>query len=418
MHYIIEGGKKLSGQVTLSGNKNSVLPCMAAALLTEDEIVLSNVPDITDVDVFTEIFKKLGIGIKRKKDKIYIKAKKILETELPDELVKKLRASILLAGPIFARKRKVSFTFPGGDKIGKRSIDIHLQGFKSLGAIISKLSDVYFISKAKKNPIKKIRIFLGEASVTATENLILASVLSESKITIRNAATEPHVYDLCKLLNQMGAKINGVGTNSLKKLTHVNEKSLRFRVSDDHINFGTYAIASAITNSKLKIICDKNTDLEPVIEALGKFGIKFDWENNGFLVFSERIVCSEKIVTNIWPGFPTDLMSSTIVLASQAEGSTLCHDWMFEKRMEFVKNLIKMGADISIIDSSKVFVKGKSNLSGHDFESSDLRSGMALVLAALIAKGVSTINNAELIERGYEDVAGSLSSLGANIKMS
>ena len=389
---------------------------MAAALLTEDEVILENVPEITDVDVFVEIFKKLGIELKREKDRINIQAGRIENTTLPNKLVKKLRASILLAGPIYARKKKVSFTFPGGDLIGKRSIDVHLQGFRSLGATVSKIGSMYTILQDKKSPCKTLRIFLEEASVTATENLILASVLSDFNLTIRNAACEPHVLDLCNLLNKMGAKISGLGTNLLE-ITGVRRlRGASFRVSDDHIHFGTYAIAAAITNSKLKIICNENTDIEPVILFLSRFGIRFQQMNGGFLVYGDNLVKVEKLVTNIWPGFPTDLMPLAIVLATQARGLSTCHDWMFESRMKIVHELIEMGADIKIQDSNRVLVYGPSELAGKNLDSSDLRAGMALVLAALVAKGTSVITNAELIERGYEDVVGKLSKLGAQIK--
>ena len=389
---------------------------MAAALLTEDEVILENVPEITDVDVFVEIFKKLGIELKREKDRINIQAGRIENTTLPNKLVKKLRASILLAGPIYARKKKVSFTFPGGDLIGKRSIDVHLQGFRSLGATVSKIGSMYTILQDKKSPGKTLRIFLEEASVTATENLILASVLSDFNLTIRNAACEPHVLDLCNLLNKMGAKISGPGTNLLE-ITGVRRlRGASFRVSDDHIHFGTYAIAAAITNSKLKIICNENTDIEPVILFLSRFGIRFQQMNGGFLVYGDNLVKVEKLVTNIWPGFPTDLMPLAIVLATQARGLSTCHDWMFESRMKIVHELIEMGADIKIQDSNRVLVYGPSELAGKNLDSSDLRAGMALVLAALVAKGTSVITNAELIERGYEDVVGKLSKLGAQIK--
>lgn len=416
MKYIIKGGKKLSGEVTLSGNKNSVLPCMAAALLTKEEVVLENVPEITDVDVFVEIFEKLGVEVFRDKDRLSICARKIDNMVLPDNLVKKLRASVLLAGPIAVREKKVSFGFPGGDLIGKRSIDVHLQGFKALGASISIDNSLYTILFNQKKPGKKIRIFLEEASVTATENLILASVVGEYEVTIRNVAMEPHVVDLCNLLSKMGAKIAGTGTNLLI-ISGVNKISgTTFRVSDDHIHFGTYAIAAATTKSKLKILTKKETDLEPIIFFLSKFGVNFKWEEGGYLVSAGKLLSVEKVVTNIWPGFPTDLMSLVIVLATQVKGMTLCHDWMFESRMLFVEKLIKMGANINISDANRVFVTGPSQFTGKELESSDIRSGMALVLAALIAKDVSTINKAELIERGYEDVVGKLSKLGANIR--
>ena len=414
MKYIIEGGKKLTGEVKVSGNKNSVLACMAAALLTDEEVILENVPNISDVDVFMEIYKILGVGAERKDSTVRIQAKHIKINKLPEELTKRLRASILLVGPILQRVGEVSFTFPGGDVIGKRTIKVHLDGLSALGAKLSS-DDLYFNLKSEGEITKDCSIFLDEASNTALENLILASVVGKRTVTLKNCPQEPQIIDLCEMLILMGAKISGAGNKTLVINGVEKLKSTLFRISDDYIELATYAIAAAITSGRLKIFC-RNLDLEPITVILEKFGVEFLKEEDGFTVESKKLTAVEKVVTNIWPGFPTDLMSAVIVLATQATGETLCHDWMYESRMFFVDKLISMGAKITIADPHRVLVYGPTNLRGRELETPDIRAGMALVLAALIAEGRSVINKAELIERGYEDVVGKLSKLGADIK--
>lgn len=414
MQYIIRGSKKLKGEISVSGNKNSILPCMAAALLTDEDVILENTPEIIDVETYIKIFKSLNVQVKKNGNKISINASNLNKIILPEDLVSKLRASILLVGPILQRFGAVSFKFPGGDIIGKRSIEAHLDGFSKLGAKISQ-NDLYFTIK-KKQLKNDAKIFLSEASVTATENLILASVINNVIVLIRNVSSEPHVIDLCHLLIKMGAKIEGVGTDTLiikgvKKL-----KGVKFRIGDDYLEIATYAIAAAITNGDVTIYCDPETDLQPIEAVLEDFGVFLIKQKNGFRVKSDQIKAIDKIITNIWPGFPTDLMSVAIVLSTQAKGVTLCHDWMYESRMFFVDKLISMGAKIIIADPHRVLVYGPTQLRAREVETPDIRAGMALVLAALIASGESIINKAELIERGYEDVVGKLSRLGAEIK--
>ncbi|TSC64753.1 MAG: UDP-N-acetylglucosamine 1-carboxyvinyltransferase, partial [Microgenomates group bacterium Gr01-1014_93] len=373
MKYIIEGGRKLKGEVKISGNKNSILPCMAAALLTQEEVILKNVPNISDVDIFIEIFKYLGVNVERKDSSLYINAKKIFNKSLPENLVSKLRASILLVGPILKRTGEVNFHFPGGDIIGKRNIQTHLDGFIKLGAKIIKNDLNFHISLDR--PKKKISIFMDEASVTATENLILTSVLGNGKTDIRNTASEPHIIDLCNMLNKMGGKIKGIGTDNLE-ITGVKKlRGAEFTIGDDFIEVATYSIAAAITKGEIKIICNTKTDLVPIINILEKFGIKLIPMKDGFLVKSGRLKSPEKVITSIWPGFPTDLMSVVIVLATQSEGVILCHDWMYESRMFFVDKLISMGADITIADPHRVLVRGPSRLNGRVLETPDIRAG-------------------------------------------
>lgn len=419
MKYIITGGNKLKGEINISGNKNSILPCMAAALLTNEEVVLENVPDIVDVDVMCDILMGLGVSISRDNGQLILKTDSVNSTELPQELVKRLRASVVLLGPLLARAGEVTSHFPGGDVIGIRSINIHLEGFRAMGAEVEQNDLEFKLSyRNKKRPSGDLSIFLEEASCTAVENLLLAAVLGEGNLEIRNCPKEPQIIDVCNMLTSMGAKISGIGTDTLSIKGVDKLSGTKFRISDDYIEACTYAIAAAITGGKIKINCSKDLDLEPINVILSKFGVIIESQKGGFIVEGGELRGVKKVVTNIWPGFPTDLMSAVIVLATRSKGVTLCHDWMYESRMFFVDKLITMGANITIADPHRVVIYGPSELSGRELDTPDIRAGMALVLAALVSEGQSVIDKAELIERGYEDVVSKLKNLGANISRS
>lgn len=416
MKYIINGGKKLNGEIKISGNKNSLFPCVAATLLTEDEVVLENVPDIRDTKVLVEILESIGVSVTRSGDSLTIKAAK-LESQLPKELTSKLRGSIVLVGSILAKLGKVEFNHPGGDVIGKRGIEAHLEGFAALGASFIQDDLSYFVKfNREKNKSKDLNVFLPERSVTGTENLVLFCALFPGNVTLRNCASEPHVVDLCNLLSQMGVKIEGIGTDTLKIEGAKKLSGTKFRIGEDYIEIGTYAVAAAITGGKITLNNIDTTDLDPILLPLTKFGIDCKKEDGKITFSAVSLKAISKLTTNVWPGFPTDLMSVSIVLATQAKGVTLCHDWMFESRMFFTDKLISMGAKITIADPHRVLAYGPAAFKGRDLESPDIRAGMALVLAALIAKGQSVIDKAELIERGYEDAVGKLRSLGADIE--
>lgn len=412
--YLITGGSKLSGTLKISGNKNSVLPCLAASILTAEEVILQNVPEIADVEVFLEILRSLGAEISKKEEEVRINASSLKAIDLPEELVKKLRASVLLAGPLLAKHSKVRFPHPGGDVIGKRTINTHLQGFKLLGYKV-KVADLEY-SIAGQKCDEDCTIFLDEASCTATENVLMASVLGNTTIILKNCAQEPQIIDLCNFLIGMGASIKGIGTTTLVVAGVKKLHGTTFKISPDYIEMGTYAIAAAITKGELKLTNCSLKGIEPVIKTLEKMGVIFEEDPKGVLVSGGKLSSIPKLITNIWPGFPTDLMSAVIVLATQGRGVSLLHDWMYESRMFFADKLISMGANITIADPHRVFVYGPTKLQSRDLETPDIRAGMALVLASLVAKGQSSINRAELIERGYGDVAAKLSSLGADIQ--
>lgn len=415
--FIIEGGVRLNGEVKISGNKNSVLPCLAACLLTEDQVTLTNCPQISDVKVFLELLKGLGAEVSEGLDgEIKVKAGKISGDALPKDLMVRLRASVLLVGPLLARLGKIEFYHPGGDIIGKRSIDTHLKGFSDLGFDFER-EDKRYLGKKTREVNKDLQIFLDEPSVTATENLILASVLGSGQKILKNCAQEPHVADLCNLLNKMGAKINGVGTSTLIIEGQEKLKGAEFRIGQDFVEIGTYAIAAGITYGNLTLTNCTLEDMEPITIPLRQFGINLQKSGTDKIkIWAENLKAVDRIHVRPWPGFPTDLMSVFIVLSTQAHGVTLLHDWMYESRMFFVDKLINMGASIVIADPHRVLVHGPSKLLGRELETPDIRAGMALVLAGLVAKGTSVINKAELIERGYEDVVGNLTRLGVNIQ--
>lgn len=419
MKYIITGGHKLNGEIHVSGNKNSIFPTVAAALLTQKEVILENISEINDIDTLIQILKKLGILVEPVGSKLKIKAADIKHTTLSQDLMTKLRGSMVLVGAILARLGKVHFYHPGGDVIGQRSIETHIEGFKALGAKLKREDLKFNLMYPKgKIPTQDSTIFLTEASVSATENLILASVLGRRKIVLKNCSKEPHILDLCNMLLQMGAKIKGVGTDTLEIKGVASLLGTTFRIGIDYIEVGTYIVASAITGGMIKINGLDSTDLDPIIKPLERFGIIVKHKGDTLTTYADKLKSITKLTTNIWPGFPTDLMSVAIVLATQSRGVTLCHDWMYESRMFFVDKLISMGAKVTLADPHRVFVYGPTKLRGRQLSSPDIRAGMALVLAALVAKGKSIINQAELIERGYEDVVLKLKKLGADIERS
>lgn len=416
MKYIINGGYRLAGRVKVSGNKNSVFPCIGAALLTQEEVILENISDLKDTEVLIQIIKKLGVDIEKKGSTIKIKASEIRHFNLPEDLMVKLRGSIVLVGAILSRVGKVNFYHPGGDTIGRRSIETHIEAFKALGASFKRDNAKLSLNLAEGSAAGSCDIFLQEASVTATENLILASVVGQRQTTLRNCAKEPHIIDLCKMLVQMGAQIEGIGTDNLK-ISGVNKlRGTKFSIGADFVEVGTYIVAAAITGGQIRIEGVENSFLDPVLVPLQSFGIKIEEQEGSITVYPSKLKSSPKLTTNIWPGFPTDLMSVAIVLATQSKGVILCHDWMYEGRMFFVDKLITMGAKIILADPHRVLVYGPDKLRGKILETPDIRAGMALVMAALAAKGKSIINQAELIERGYEDVVRKLKGIGADIE--
>ena len=420
--FVIEGGTPLTGSVLIPGNKNAVLPAMAASLLTDKEVVLENVPRIRDVDTMSKLIQGLGVvtnGVNTRG--IKIRADNLKNNQPDDQLVTDLRASILLMGPLVAKFGKVTIRHPGGDIIGLRSIDEHLKAFSKLGAKITQ--DGLMLTLAAEK-VHGARIHLSEASVTATENIMMAAVTAEGETVITNAACEPHVMCLGRMLTAMGANISGMGTNTINIIGVKSLGGCVHRIRPDHIEIGTWMIAAAATGGEITVHGAFLEDLAPMLVVLEPMGVKIEeihcheHHQDGVSCFKAsrgKLTAYPHIHSNVWPGFPTDLMSPTIVLATQCTGTTLAHDWMYEGRMFFVDRLIKMGANIIVADPHRVIINGPTSLSARHTSSPDIRAGVALVIASIIAKGTSQIDMAEIIDRGYEQLEERLVKLGTNI---
>ena len=419
--YIVEGGRRLSGAIEPGGNKNAALPIIAAALLTAETVILENVPRIRDTETLVDLVRSVGAEAAwTAANELTITARNVRAVDLDPDLCAKIRASILLAGPLLARAGHVVLPPPGGDVIGRRRVDTHFLALQQLGATVS--ADRNYEFKADK--LKGADVFLDEPSVTATENALCAAVVAEGVTTLRNAASEPHVQDLANFLAALGAKIDGIGTNTMIIEGGRRLGGTRFRIGPDHIEVGSLIGLAAVTRSKLPI---KNAGVEHLRSTLMGFdrlGIVAHVVGDDLIVPAEqsRRIREDlgghipKLEDQPWPAFPADVMSIAIVTATQCDGVILMFEKMFESRMFFVDKLIAMGARIVLCDPHRAIVAGPSKLRSARVESPDIRAGMAMLLAALCAEGTSTINNAQQIERGYERIDERLNALGASIK--
>jgi len=421
--YLIDGGIPLNGTIKVSGNKNAALPCIAAALLTDEPVVLRNIPDIEDVRVMLEVFTALGGEVESPQTNVYkLHIRNIKSPEIPEEQARKIRASILFAGPLLARTGKVVLPPPGGDVIGRRRLDTHFLALTELGAKVRVGSAFTFTAKS----LVGADIFLDEASVTATENAIMAAVLAKDKTILTNAAGEPHVQDLCRMLVEMGAQIEGIGSNILT-ITGVKKLSgCDFEIGPDFMEVGSFIGLAAATGGDLHIEGARVQDIRPTKVAFGKLGIV--WAHEGNIIHVPKNQSMQvnhdlggmipKIDDAPWPGFPPDLVSIIIVVATQIKGTVLIHEKMYESRMFFVDKLIGMGARIVLCDPHRAVVSGPSKLHGSELISPDVRAGMAMIIAAMCAEGRSVIRNIYQVERGYEHLADRLAALGARITRS
>ncbi len=419
--YLIEGGFPIKGTIKASGNKNAALPCIAAALLSAEPVTLKNIPEIEDVGVMLDIFCALGGTVDKKDANTYVlHAKEITESEIPIEHSKKIRASILFAGPLIARTGKAILPPPGGDVIGRRRLDTHFLALQELGARVA----VNGRFKFSANKLSGADIFLDEASVTATENAVMAAVLAEGETIITNAASEPHVQDVCKMLNAMGAKITGIGSNILTIQGVSSLHGCEYEIGPDYMEIGSFIGLAAATKGSITITGVNPKDMRPIKLAFGKLGITWSIEGDVLTVHSGQSMqvntdlggMIPKIDDSPWPGFPPDLTSIMTVVATQVEGTVLIHEKMFESRMFFVDKLIGMGARITLCDPHRAVVSGPSNLHGSELVSPDVRAGMAMIIAAMSAHGESIIRNVYQVERGYEHLTERLQSLGAHIE--
>ena len=420
---VIQGRHAISGTHRVSGNKNAALPMIAAALLTSEPVVLHNVPAIDDVARMLDVAKTFGVRVTRdaKTDAVTLVAAKVKSARISPELAAKIRTSFLFAGPLLARLGRASLPPPGGDAIGHRRLDTHIAGFRALGAKAS----VGRKTLALKGALKGARILLDEASVTATENILMASVLAKGRTVIDNAACEPHVVDLANLLNAMGAKVSGAGTNRIVVEGVESLHGCEATVGCDYIEAGSYLVAAAVTGGELTLTNVDPAPFEVLAPSFARFGVTWTLDAAArTLRYVPRRKLRMKydlgdaipsVADGTWPAFPSDLMSILIVLATQARGTCLFFEKMFESRLYFVDHLRQMGAKIVPCDPHRVVVTGPSSLVGGTVTSPDIRAGIALVIAALCAKGETTIQNAESIDRGYVSVEKAFGALGADI---
>ncbi|MGH2441546.1 MAG: UDP-N-acetylglucosamine 1-carboxyvinyltransferase [Chloroflexota bacterium] len=413
--FLIEGGAPLTGEIDVEANKNAVLPMMAACLLTDDTCVLSNVPQIVDVAIMSSILREMGASIEElEDDRLRITCATVTSFHPPIHLVERLRASIVLMGPLLARFGRADMHHPGGDAIGTRSIGTHILALESLGARFDNDADTY---RGTLVPARgDCRIFLDEASVTATENAMLLAAAQPRVTEIRNAACEPHVTNLAQFLETMGASVDGAGSNVIRIEGSAPLRGACGAVWPDHVEAGTFAALAAACKGDVTIRNVVPEHLEMLLYVLDRMGVDFQIGENTMRVKPSNLKAMSKIQTGVWPAFPTDLASIFIVLATQAEGMTLVHDWMYEGRMFFVDRLVQMGAHIVLADPHRAVISGPSILRGGNFPSPDIRAGIALVMAALIAEGKSELEHIELIDRGYERIDERLRALGARIE--
>jgi UDP-N-acetylglucosamine 1-carboxyvinyltransferase len=419
--FVIEGGIPLSGTVTPSGNKNGALAILAACALTDDEVVVSNVPRIRDVEAMLAILRGLGARADwRAENEVVVCAAAVEGCEIERELAERIRASFLLAGPLLARFGCAVMPPPGGDVIGRRRLDPHLDAFRAMGASVSCEQEIRLEARRGLRPTD---VFMDEPSVMATENALMAAALTPGVTVIGNAACEPHVQDLARMLVKMGADIQGIGSNLITVNGAKRLHGCDHRIAPDHIEIGSFMALAGITGGELRVRETVPGDLRMIRLVFSHLGLHSELDGDEVLVpGDQRLVVrtdegehKRKIQDGPWPAFPADLTSIVVALATQARGSVLVHEWMFENRLIFTDKLISMGADITICDPHRAIVDGPRRLRAAPMESPDIRAGMAMLLAALCADGRSEIGNVRQIDRGYERIDERLRELGANI---
>jgi len=421
--FLIEGGHPLTGEITVAGNKNAALPLLAATLLTDEAVTLENVPSIKDVLQMRRLLQDIGASTTERARTTWTLETKNVAKHAPDPTVcKEMRASFALAGPLLAREGRAVLPAPGGDRIGRRPLDTHILAFRALGAQID-VENQQYVMRAP-NGLTGARIFLDEMSVLATENAIMAAALAKGTTVIQNAASEPHVQDVCRLIVAMGGHIEGIGTNTLVIEGREKLHGATYAVGPDYIETGSFIALAALAGGDLLIKKARPDDHQMTRIAFGRLGVRFEARGDDIFVPGGQELVVEpglqgampRIHDAPWPGFPADLTSIAIVLATGARGTSLIHEWMYESRLYWVDRLISMGARIIVCDPHRAVVEGPAKLSGRTMSSPDIRAGMALLIAALVADGKSTIQNAQQIDRGYERIEERLRAIGAHIE--
>ena len=419
--FVIEGARPLNGRIRAAGNKNGALPILAACLLTEDEVVLHNLPRILDVQTMLDLLTDLGVDVEWIGDNdVRIHAAHVTKTELDEELCRCIRASVLFAGPLLARFGSAIVPPPGGDVIGRRRVDTHIHAFEQLGAEVQ--AERRFTMRAAR--LVGAEIFLDEASVTGTENAVMAASLATGETVLSNAASEPHVQDLCRFLVALGADIDGIGTNVVRVRGTDRLHGGEYTIGPDHIEVASLIGLGAITEGEIVIDDCRPEDLVAIMPVFRRLGIRVEVEGTSIRVPDDQELVIEddvggaipKIDDGPWPAFPADLTSIAVAVATQARGTVMVFEKMFENRLFFVDKLVGLGARIILCDPHRVVIDGPSQLYGQRMSSPDIRAGMAMLLAALCAEGTSTIGNVREIDRGYERIDERLRALGASIE--
>jgi UDP-N-acetylglucosamine 1-carboxyvinyltransferase len=420
--FVIEGGYPLSGTIIPAGNKNAALPALAASLLTEEEVVLRNVPRIRDVDAMIGLLNNLGVRVEWREDNVVaLQADAVHNTQVDAELAERIRASFLLTGPLLARFGRADMPPPGGDVIGRRRLDPHLDAFREMGASVEHNRWYHLAAPAG---LRACDFFMDEPSVMATENALMAAALTPGSTVIHNAASEPHVQDLARMLLQMGARIEGIGSNVL--VVHGSELlgGADYTIGPDYIEIGSFIALAAVTGGELRVRDVVRDDLRMTQLVFDRVGCRIEYDGDDVIVPGEQKLrvrddagdAISKIEDGPWPAFPADLTSIALALATQADGMVLIFEKMFENRLFFVDKLVSMGARVLLCDPHRAVVSGPSRLHGERMESPDIRAGMAMLIAALCAEGESEIGNIRQIDRGYERIDERLRLLGARIE--
>jgi UDP-N-acetylglucosamine 1-carboxyvinyltransferase len=410
---VIEGTRRLSGEVAVEGNKNAALPLLAACLLTTKECVLTNVPRISDVEAMAHLLVDLGARVDGiGTSTLRIQCTNLVKDEPDAALVGRLRGSVLLLSPLLARRGRARLALPGGDFPARRSIATHLDALAAMGA--RTIPGPGHVLEAAAG-LKPASIYLYEASVTGTETALLAAAAAPGRSEIRHAACEPHVVELCEFLRQLGAGVTGIGTTTIQIEGSTTLGGAEHRLWGDYIEAGSWAVVAAVTGGEITVTGARGEDVEVVAAVLKRLSVECSFQDDVFRVERSRPKAAGRITTGLWPGFPSDLVSLVTVLATQAEGRTLVHDWLYELRLFALEQLSGMSADLFLCDPHRIIVSGPSRLRGRPLDSRDLRSGMALIAAALAADGVSRLAPLETVERGYAQVVERLKQLGASV---
>jgi UDP-N-acetylglucosamine 1-carboxyvinyltransferase len=410
----IEGGRALSGRVAVEGNKNSALPLVAACMLTDEPCEIRNVPRIRDVDVLLQLIEDLGARVEGKgTGTLRVQCERVTGDRPDPVLVGRLRGSVLLLGPLLARRGVARLAPPGGDFPARRTISTHLAALMAMGAV--PLDEPGHAMHAPDG-LKGASIYLDEASVTGTETALLAAAAARGPSEIRHAAMEPHVVELCEFLQAMGVGVEGAGTPRIRVEPPGRLGGASHRLAGDYIEAGSWGVVAAITNGDIEVTGARSQDLEVIAAPLKRMGVQCSYDDDTLVVGPSSLRGVRRITTGLWPGFPSDLVSLVTVLATQADGRTLVHDWLYELRLFALEQMSAMRADLFLCDPHRIIVSGPTKLRGRALDSRDLRSGMALIAAALAAEGESRVSPLETVERGYASLIERLTSLGAQVE--